>query len=415
MKNGHEGAEQSVHECKEEVRTNTEFNAHHDKVIEIMTKFKILWESLDGLSVAKQRIEPTSDEIRLVYCALYRARPKVQKFERTEILKILKMGVTEPEENNWAALVEFAEKYRFVRFRSCYRKLNAVTVQDSYLVPRMSVCIDSLAEAIILFELDGNRGYRHVEIDDRDGDKATFTIYHGLFRFLRVPFGLHNPPGIFQGTMHVIVSSISWQFALVYLNDVSIFSPHAKEYVSHVCTVLSLVQKSDVTLNLKEYNIISEMSDYSVHVIKPGKIEICGPHYFCNSRLKPSGQRSSVEFGSLIWRVIPMFFHKFCFSEALLNRNLKTGEVRILDPLSQEGHVTPATIRTSWYQHHYLLHHAAKYIISLTQIRVISKYTVFGCEDPPDRTRKALRFCAKTLNLLKKNYSKAHWELLAVL
>lgn len=60
------------------------------------------------------------------------------------------MGVIEPHANGGASPIDFFSK-KDRTFRSCVddRKLNLVTIQDHYQMPRMAECIDSLGEATI--------------------------------------------------------------------------------------------------------------------------------------------------------------------------------------------------------------------------------------------------------------------------
>lgn len=84
-----------------------------------------------------------------------------------------------------------------LHFSIDYRRLNALMIPDSYPIPRMDECIDSLRSAKIFSTLDANSGYWKIEIDPRDRDKTTFTSHHGLYRFVRMPLGLKNAPETF--------------------------------------------------------------------------------------------------------------------------------------------------------------------------------------------------------------------------
>ena len=62
--------------------------------------------------------------------------------------KMLAIDVIEPATSEWAAPVVFApKKDGLLRFCVDYRRLNAVTVRDSYPIPWMHECIDSLGDA----------------------------------------------------------------------------------------------------------------------------------------------------------------------------------------------------------------------------------------------------------------------------
>ena len=61
----------------------------------------------------------------------------------------------------------------------------------------MDECIDALGDAIIFSTLDCNSGYWKIPISDEERDKKAFVSHCGLFRWLRMPFGLKNAPGTF--------------------------------------------------------------------------------------------------------------------------------------------------------------------------------------------------------------------------
>eukprot|EP00171_Calliarthron_tuberculosum_P021566 IDg21566t1 len=53
-----------------------------------------------------------------------------------------------------------------------YRRLNAVTKRDSYPIPRMDDCIDSLGTAEIFTSLDANWGYWQIPLKEGDKEKT---------------------------------------------------------------------------------------------------------------------------------------------------------------------------------------------------------------------------------------------------
>lgn len=59
-------------------------------------------------------------------------------------------------------------------------------------------------------------------------------------------------PGTFQGSIDVIISSVSWKHALEYLYDVVIFAKAPAEHIAHVPSVSRLLHQAGVTLKLKK-------------------------------------------------------------------------------------------------------------------------------------------------------------------
>ena len=105
-------------------------------------------------------------------------------------------------------MVFVAKKDGTMRFGVDYRKLNVFTVRDSYPLPRMEECVNSLRDATVFTTLDCNNGYWQVEISEEDRDKMTFGSHCGLYSFLRMPLGLKNAPATFPRAVDIILSRV---------------------------------------------------------------------------------------------------------------------------------------------------------------------------------------------------------------
>lgn len=62
---------------------------------------------------------------------------------------------------------------------------------------------------------------------------TAFTSYHGLFRVVRMHFGLRISLSKFQRTTDVAFSTVRWQLAIVYLDDILVLSRSAEEHMHH--------------------------------------------------------------------------------------------------------------------------------------------------------------------------------------
>jgi Reverse transcriptase (RNA-dependent DNA polymerase) len=129
-----------------------------------------------------------------------------------------------------------------------YRKLNAITIPDTYPLPRMDECIFSLGDAAVFNTLDCNRGNWQIPVHPGDRDKTTFTSHYG---FLRLPFGLRNAPATFQMDIDIILSGVKCKTCLVYLDDVIVFSKSKKDHLSHVAEALTLLGNAGLSLKMK--------------------------------------------------------------------------------------------------------------------------------------------------------------------
>lgn len=103
--------------------------------------------------------------------------------------------------------------------------------------------------------MDANSAYCKVDIEEEDNNKAAFKSYHGLFGFIRMPFGLKSAPGSFQGIIDIIVYQAKWKHALVNLEDAIYFLKSVKKHVDHVETVLRFLNNAGVTIKIKVFTI----------------------------------------------------------------------------------------------------------------------------------------------------------------
>lgn len=137
----------------------------------------------------------------------------------------------------------------------------------------MDKCIASLGNTTIFQLWTQNSGYWHVEIVQQNRCKTAFTSHHRLFRFTLMPFGLNNPSGTFQRTMNVLLTKVKLQSALVYLNDIVIFSQAPDEHFEHIREGLTLLKDESVTPNSKKWEFFTNSIDNSGHIVRPGRLE----------------------------------------------------------------------------------------------------------------------------------------------
>ena len=161
-----------------------------------------------------------------------------------------------------------------LRFCVDFRRLNALTIPDTYPLPRMEDCIDSLRKARLFTTMDALWGYWQVPIAERDLDKTTFTSHLGTFRYKRMPFGLRNAPATFQRALDIILSGVRWKTCRVYIDGVVIFSKKEEEHFARASHVLTLLEEAGVKLKLKKCFFFHQRVKYLGHVITPGRLSV---------------------------------------------------------------------------------------------------------------------------------------------
>ena len=108
-------------------------------------------------------------------------------------------GIIEPSTTERASpVVLIKKKDGTLRLCMHYRKLNAVSLSDAYLMPRIDELIDRLGHTKYITTLDLTRGYWQVPLAESAKAKTAFATPFGLFQFNDMPFGLQGASGTFQ-------------------------------------------------------------------------------------------------------------------------------------------------------------------------------------------------------------------------
>ena len=72
--------------------------------------------------------------------------------------------------------------------------------------------------------LDLQSGYHQIRISDEDQPKTGFNTHAGHFEYKVLSMGLCNAPATFQKIMNDCFGSVLGKFAVVYMDDVLIYS-----------------------------------------------------------------------------------------------------------------------------------------------------------------------------------------------
>ena len=282
LKYPHKQKEDNIlHPLNEDDQSLTDVDLNHlptsvaRKVKQMLRKHSKMWSRhLGELNAPPHRINLEADS-RPVHAHPYRAGPQARIIEQEEVRRMSDMGVIEPCKSEWASpVVMVPNPDGSARFCVDYRRLNVLTIKDTYPLPRMDEGLDSLGEAKYFTTLDCNSGYRQIPIAEEDRNKTTFTCHARTYRFLRMPFGLCNAPPTFQRTVDILLSGYRWKTCLVYLDDVIIFSKSIEEHLRHVDEVLEILRQAGMSLRLRKCHFFTNSVNYLGHVIRPGTLEV---------------------------------------------------------------------------------------------------------------------------------------------
>ncbi|XP_048836044.1 uncharacterized protein LOC125711303 [Brienomyrus brachyistius] len=199
----------------------------------------------------------------------YRPVPPSLYPELRELLKsMLEGGVITESASPWAApIVLVRKKDGSWRFCVDYRKLNAVTHKDAYPLPRIEESLTGLKGAAWYSTLDLASGYWQVEVHPNDKEKTAFTTPMGLYQFERMPFGLCNAPATFQRLMQRCLGEQVYDYLLIYLDDVIVYSPDFGGHLEHLEKVFARLEAHGLKLQPEKCRLFQRAVRYLGHIV----------------------------------------------------------------------------------------------------------------------------------------------------
>jgi hypothetical protein len=89
-----------------------------------------------------------------------------------------------------------------------FRKLNDVTIGDSFPIPVISEVLHALGNSKYFSTIDCASGFLQVPVKQEDQAKTAFSTPQGHYEYRRMPFGLKGAPSTFQRLMNSVLIGI---------------------------------------------------------------------------------------------------------------------------------------------------------------------------------------------------------------
>jgi hypothetical protein len=139
----------------------------------------------------------------------------------------------------WGYPVLFVKK-KDQSMRLCvnYRPLNAFTIKNKYMLPRIDILFDQLVGAKVFSKVDLRSGYHQIKIRLEDVPKTVFSTRYGLYEYLVMSFGLTNTHAHFMYLMNSIFMLELDKFIVVFIDDILVYSKNEEEHEQHLRIIL---------------------------------------------------------------------------------------------------------------------------------------------------------------------------------
>uniref|UniRef100_A0AAQ4PM80 Gypsy retrotransposon integrase-like protein 1 n=1 Tax=Gasterosteus aculeatus aculeatus TaxID=481459 RepID=A0AAQ4PM80_GASAC len=179
----------------------------------------------------------------------YRVNAYNRSLMKKEVDYLLENNFARPSSSPWSSPCLLVPKPDgTVRFCTDYRKVNHVTVPDSFPMPRVDDCVDTIGSARYVTKLDLLKGYWQVPLSPRASAISAFATPDNFAQYFVMAFGMRNAPATFQRLVSSVFSGVP--NCTAYLDDVVI---HSSEWTAHVDSLRTVFQRladASLTLNL---------------------------------------------------------------------------------------------------------------------------------------------------------------------
>ena len=147
-------------------------------------------------------------------------------------------------------------------------KTNAISIRDSFLLPRIEEALQAVQAAVWFTSFDLAQGYLQMAMEEADIPKTAFRAgSSSLFEFTRMPFGLTNAGASFCRLMEMVIGDQQFVTLLFYLDDICIFANSADQMLDRIELVFSRLKQYQLKIKPKKSFFFQTKVSFLGHVL----------------------------------------------------------------------------------------------------------------------------------------------------
>ena len=218
------------------------------------------------------KLKPNAQPFRRAYGSM--------SFDKRKAMKKIVEGSAEadqitPTHSDCAApSILVPKKYGSYRLVVDYRGLNKQIEKTCWPLPRINDVIDSLEGNLFFSSIDLTSGYFQMALKEDSQNLTAFITPMGLYKWKRLPMALASAPGAFRNSMELIFSGLSYEIALVYLDDIIVFGENFEEHLERLELVFGRLKKSGLILKGSKFKFFQKKIRFLGHLISEKEVEV---------------------------------------------------------------------------------------------------------------------------------------------
>ena len=142
--------------------------------------------------------------------------------------------------------------------------------------------MESMVGAQFFSSMDLKSGFWQVQMREKSWQYTAFTVGSlGMYEFLQMPYGLCNAPATFQRLMQNCLGELNLTYALVYLDDVIVYSKTKVDHLRQLQAVFQRFHEHGLKLKPSKCSFLHKQITFLGHEIsadgmKPGTLNLEG-------------------------------------------------------------------------------------------------------------------------------------------
>jgi hypothetical protein len=148
-----------------------------------------------------------------------------------------------------------------------FRCLNALIVKNKYPLPIIEELLEELQCAQWFTTLDLCSGFHQIKMALGEEYKTAFQTHNGHYEYNGMPYGVTGEPATFQTVMNVLLEPLLRKCAVVFIDDILIYSKTWAEHLGHIKDVLSILQANHFHAKLSKCSFAKPQLCYLGHIV----------------------------------------------------------------------------------------------------------------------------------------------------
>ena len=247
----------------------------------LMSEYPRVFEEAEGV----EKDPPVRHAIRLEddakpsHVKPYRFTETQRNEMKEQVALLIQKGWVRPSASPWGAPVLLVPKKDGTwRFCVDFRNLNAVTVRDSFPLPRIDDLLHKVGQAKVFSKMDLQSGFHQVPMEENSIETTAFSLPEAVegsahFEWIVMPFGLMNAPSTFQRLITKVLVGCE-AFTAAYIDDVLVFSQDEEQHQQHLRQVFHQLAKHNLRVKLKKCSFYRAEMPFLGHVLSEGSVKV---------------------------------------------------------------------------------------------------------------------------------------------